>query len=191
MDLVLASRSPQRHQLLATLGFAFRCQPAHVDETPLDHEPPRVYVTRVATAKAMALAAAEPQAFILAADTPISVGRRILQTPTTPDEARTMLRWQSGRRVHIDTAVVGVAPGAKPRVVLVKSWVKFGVLSDADLDAHIDAGHWQGVAGGIRLEHMQHLVMAFHGSYSGILGLPLYETARLLAPFANQFERVR
>jgi septum formation protein len=178
--LILASQSVFRAALLRQLGLPFTQQPAHIDETPLKNEPPLKYVARIARLKALAVAAQHPGSIVLAADTPVIVGRRILQTPTTVAEAATMLRLQSGRRVHIPTAVVVVDANGKVRQQLVDSWIKFKSVTATEIEHYLASNQWQRQSGGIRIEAMECWAQKVSGTQSGIIGLPLYHTARLL-----------
>jgi septum formation protein len=178
--LILASRSPRRRALLAQLGVAFTIQQADIDETPLKHEAPLAYVKRIARTKALTIAAQNPGCVVLAADTPVLVGRRILQNPETVQEAAAMLKLQSNRRVTISTAVVVVDAKGKVREALVPGWIKVKRLSAEEIAAWIASGEWKGTAGGIKLEFMESWVVKLFGSVSAIHGLPLYETAKLL-----------
>jgi septum formation protein len=178
--LILASQSPRRHSLLSQLGIPFTTHPAHVEETPLKHEAPLRYTQRVASAKAKAVAAAHPGCVVLAADTPVLVGRRILQSPANIEEARAMLTQQSGRRVYVPTAVVVIDAHGKLRSTLVVTWLKLKRLSEEDLEGYLATNHWQGTSGGMRGEFIEPWFTAMQGSRSGYLGLPLYETAKLL-----------
>lgn len=195
-NLILASQSKTRKGLLEKLGVAFTTQPAHVDETPLKNEMPLAYIKRVAIAKAEAIAAANAGCVILAADSPVILGRRILQTPQTEEEAKDMLRQQSGRRVAIPTVLVMVDANGKLHHKTVTSWVKMKRLSASDINAYVNAGLWQHTAGGLKIELMDNWIQTTHGSVSGIMGLPLYETEILLAragiktqPFAQTGEK--
>jgi septum formation protein len=191
--ILLASRSPQRAALLGALGVPFVVQAADVDERVLKNEAPLTYVRRVAAMKAQVVAAANPGRVVLAADTPVLVGNRVLQTPTTPDEARAMLRLQSHRRVHVPTAVVVVDAAGKRREALVPTWLKLKPLSEEEIEAYVASEHWRGCSGGLKGEVIEAWFVDMHGSRSGYLGLPLYETAKLLRaagikvpPFAAQ-----
>jgi septum formation protein len=182
-ELILASKSPNRARLLSGLGYAFTTQPADVDETPLPHEAPLAYVKRIAIAKAQKVAAENPGKVILAADTPVAIGRRILQTPQTAEEAEAMLKLQSGRRVHISTVVVVINAEGRVRSETVASWLKIKRLTPADMAKQLeDTENWQHAAGALKIEKplFQSFVQTLHGSMSGIIGLPLYETAKLL-----------
>jgi len=180
--LVLASASPRRVALLARLGITpAAIDPADLDESPLKAERPRAHAQRLARAKAEAVAARHAGHFVLAADTVVAVGARIL--PKAEDEkiARACLALLSGRRHHVITAVALAAPDGRIRETRSESTVIFHRLSDADIDALIAAGDWQGKAGGYALQgaaeaHIRWLA----GSWSGIVGLPLAETRRLL-----------
>lgn len=179
--LILASQSPQRKRLLSQFGLPFTTSPADVDESVLKGESPREYVTRVARAKAAKVAAANPGCVVVAADTPIVVGRRILQKAESYEEAVEMIKLQAGRRVHIPTVVVVANATGKLRHEYVDSWLKIKPLSAAEIEAYLTRQtNYQHLAGAIALENMEHWVNKMHGSVSGIFGLPLYETAKLL-----------
>ena len=178
--VILASRSPRRRELLAKLGVAFEVMSADIDESALKNEAPLAYVRRVARGKAQAIAAKNPGRVVLAADTPVLVGRRIIQTPETIDEARAMLRMQSNRRVHVPTAVAVVDAKGFVRETVVASYIKMKPLTDAEIETYLASGEWQGTSGAIKGEVLEHWFLQMHGSRSGILGLPLYETAKLL-----------
>lgn len=177
--LILASKSKYRAALLTRLGVPFTVQPADVDESALAHEAPLAYVKRIAMAKAAKVAQANPGKVVLAADTPVIVGRRILQTPATVEEAAAMLRLQSGRRVHIVTVVVAVDANGKTRSATVDSWVKFKPLSEGEITTYLANNPWH-QSGAISFETVEPWVIKMQGSFSGIIGLPLYETSQLL-----------
>lgn len=182
--LILASQSPRRKEILASLGVTFTTSPADVDESARRGETPLAYVQRIALAKAQKVADANPGCVVLAADTPVVVGRRILQKPESFDDACAMLRLQSGRRVHIPTAVVAIDGQGRVHRRLNHNWVKFRPLTEADITAYLSTpDNWQGLAGAVQVENpqMASLMVAIYGSYSGILGLPLYDTRQLLA----------
>ncbi len=170
-----------RAKLLASLGVPFTVAIADVDETPLRHEHPLHYVQRVALAKARTVAAAHPGCVVLAADTPVLLGRRILQNPATAEEAVAMLRLQSNRRVHIPTAVVVIDASGHVRSTLVPAWIKLKALSEPEIAAYVASGLWQGTSGGVKGEAAEAWFVKMAGSRSGYLGLPLYETAKLLS----------
>lgn len=180
-QLILASQSPARKSLLESLGVEFTIQPADIDESVLKNETPLAYIKRIAVAKAQAVAKAHPGSIVIAADTPCTLGRRILQTPQTQEEAIEMLRLQSGRRIAVHTVVAVVDASGKLHSKTSSSWIKLKRLTQTDIDAYIEANLWQKSAGGIKSELIQSWIITTHGSVSGILGLPLYETATLLA----------
>ncbi len=180
--LVLASASPRRVQLLGRLGIVpAAIDPADLDETPLKQEPPRAHAARLAQEKALAVAARHPAAFVLAADTVVAVGSRILPKAETEAQARACLALLAGRRHRVFTGVALVAPGGRLRERMVESIVTFHRLDAAALDALIAAGDWQGKAGGYALQGAAEAhIRWLSGSWSGVVGLPLAETRRLL-----------
>lgn len=183
-NLILASQSPRRRDLLAGLGLTFKILPADVDETPLKAEAPLAYVQRIARAKAQKVAEENPGCVVLAADTPVIVGRRILQKAADAAEAAGMLACMSNRRVHIPTAVCMVDAAGRVHEKTSHSWVKFRPLTKRYIDDFVATpANWEGISGALQIEHpaSQRFITTMHGSYSGILGLPLYETSLLLA----------
>ncbi len=145
----------------------------------LPAELPRPHVVRVARAKAAAADA--PGDFVLAADTVVAVGRRILPKAETADQARRCLDLLSGRRHHVLTAVVLVTPEGARSERLSETSVIFARLTDAQKAAYVEGGEWQGKAGGYAIQGFASaFVRALSGSYSGVVGLPLFETAQLL-----------
>ena len=178
--LVLASASPRRLALLAQIGIVpDRIVAADIDETPLRDESPRCHALRLARAKAAAVAA--PGSHVLAADTVVAVGRRILPKAETADEARRCLALLSGRRHRVMTAVVLVAPNGRQGERLVQSVVGFARLTGRQTDAYLASGEWQGKAGGYAVQGRAAAFIRFlSGSYSNVVGLPLFETAQLL-----------
>jgi septum formation protein len=180
MRLVLASQSPRRLELLKRIGVVpDAILPADIDETPLSGELPSPYVQRIAAGKAAAVQA--PGALVLAADTTVAAGRRILAKPEDEAEARAMLRLLSGRRHKVLTAVTLVDAAGKARHRLSTSTVAFKRLAPDEIDAYIAAGEWEGKAGAYAIQgRAEALVRAISGSFSGVMGLPLYETRTLL-----------
>ncbi|MHB1952090.1 MAG: Maf family protein, partial [Acidiferrobacteraceae bacterium] len=179
--LILASASPRRLELLAQIGLCpdLVLAPA-IDETPLPGEPPRLCALRLARAKAASVGA-RPGALVLAADTVVAVGRRILPKAETEAEARACLRLLSGRRHLVVTAVVLRAPSGPGGERMVASAVAFSRLTDGHIAALIDAGDWRGKAGGYAIPGRAAAFVRFlSGSFSGVVGLPLFETAQLL-----------
>ena len=158
-----------------------RVAPAGIDETPHKDEPPRLYARRMALEKAVQAAADAPGDFILAADTVVAVGRRIL--PKAEDEAaiRACLTLLSGRRHHVLTAVVVVTPDGQRSERIVDSAVIFARLEQPQIDAYVACGEGLGKAGGYAIQgRAAGFIRMLSGSYSGVVGLPLFETAQLL-----------
>lgn len=178
--LILASASPRRLDLLARIGVVPDAViPAEIDETPLKGERPADHARRMAAGKADAVD--EPGALVLAADTVVAVGRRILPKAETEAEARAALSLLSGRRHRVHSAVTLRDGDGKARHRLSTSAVSFKRLSAEELDSYIAAGEWRGKAGGYAIQgRAEALVRLVSGSHSGIVGLPLYETRALL-----------
>jgi septum formation protein len=181
--LVLASASPRRLELLRQIGIVpDHIDPADIDETPVPRELPSPHVTRLARTKAEAVRPRHPDAFILAADTVVACGRRILGKPADENAARAFLTLLSGRRHRIYGGVVVIGPGGKIATRRVVSQVAFKRLSDSELTAYLATGEWRGKAGGYAIQgRAAALISWMQGSYSNVVGLPLYETAQLLA----------
>jgi len=153
--------------------------PADIDETPRTDEVPRLYAQRIAREKAAV--AARPDAFVLAADTVVSVGRRILPKAETAEQARACLSLLSGRRHHVMTAVVLVAPDGRRAERLNDTAVTFARLTDTQIEHYVTGGEWLGKAGGYAIQgRAAAYVRLLVGSYSNVVGLPLFETAQLL-----------
>ncbi len=180
-DLILASASPRRLSLLAQIGVVpARVVAPDVDETPLKDERPRDYVQRVAAAKAAAVPCGDGEV-VLAADTSIAVGRRILGKPADEADLVRMLDLLSGRRHHCLSAVVVVANG-KTRTRLSDTIVAFKSLTPAEIRAYVASGEGMGKAGGYAIQgRAEAFIRRIDGSYSGVVGLPLFETRALLA----------
>lgn len=180
MSLILGSGSPRRLELLAVLGLTpDAVRPPDIDEDPLKAELPRAYVERITRAKAAAVDAA-PDDVVLAADTTVAVGRRILGKPADAEEARKFLRLLGGRRHRVYTGVA-VKRGDKLSVRVVESRVKMKRLSEIELEGYIATGDWQGKAGGYSIQGPAGAFIPWiSGSHSAIVGLPLAETAQLL-----------
>jgi len=178
--LVLGSASPRRRALLAQIGVVpDAIRPSEIDETPLKGELPRTYVERMAREKAVAVAAA-PDELVLAADTEVSVGRRILGKPASEAEAVQFLHLLSGRR-HRVTSAVCLRLGDRLWQRTVETRVKVKRLSDAEVSAYIRSGEWRGKAGGYAIQGLGGaFIPEIHGSYTNVVGLPLTETAALL-----------
>lgn len=180
--LVLASASPRRLDLLGQIGVTpGLVVSTDIDETPLKDETPRLAAVRLALAKAQAARAAHAEAFVLAADTVVAVGRRILGKPRDEADARRMLALVSGRAHRVLTAVAVIAPDGRVGQRLSETRVTFKRLTTADTEALLACGEWDGAAGGYRIQGLAGAyVRALSGSYTGVVGLPLYETLNLL-----------
>jgi septum formation protein len=180
--LVLASASLRRIELLARIGIVpDRVLPADIDESPLKAEVPRMLAIRLARAKADAVAALAPEALVLAADTVVGLGRRILGKPRDRAEAQAFLEALSGRRHRVMTGVCLRRPDGKRTERLVTTILAFQRLTPGQVAAHLDSGDWQGVAGGYQIQKSAEAWVRFlSGSHSNVVGLPLFETAQLL-----------
>ena len=181
--LILASASPRRLELLRQVGLEpAHVHPADLDETPLRRELPVAYAGRLAQERAMAVAAAFPADYVLAADTVVALGRRILGKPQDVGEARFFLERLSGRRHRVIGGVAVVDPGGKLHTRVVTSIVRFARPASGDLERYLAAEEWRDKAGGYGIQGKAALFVPFiSGSYSNIVGLPLYETASLLS----------
>ncbi|PXW78431.1 septum formation protein [Blastomonas natatoria] len=180
--LILASASPRRQQLLARIGIvASAIIPADIDETPHKAELPRVYARRMASEKAAVIAAQNPESAVLSGDTVVAAGRRILPKAETEAEARECLALISGRRHLVLSAVTLMLPGGRALHRLSETIVTFKRLHADEVEAYIAGGEWQGKAGGYAIQgSAEALIRSIAGSYSGIMGLPLYETRSML-----------
>jgi septum formation protein len=179
---VLASASPRRLELLRQIGLApDLIDPAEIDETPQTGETARLLAMRLARAKAAATAARHPEAFVLAADTVVALGRRLLGKPEDEADARRMLDLLSGRAHRVLTAVAAVVPGGRAGAKLSETRVRFKRLTAAETGAYLASGEWDGKAGAYGVQgRAGAFVIALNGSYTGVVGLPLYETRALL-----------
>ncbi len=180
--LILASASPRRLSLLAQIGVVpARVVAPDVDETPLKAERPRDYVLRVARAKAAAVARGEGEV-VLAADTSIAAGPRVLGKPEDEADLVRMLEILAGRRHHCLSAVVVIDAAGKVRTRLSDTIVAFKPLTPAEIAAYVASGEGMGKAGGYAIQgRAEAFVRHIAGSYSGVVGLPLFETRALLA----------
>jgi septum formation protein len=180
--LVLASASPRRLELLRQIAILpDLIDPAEIDETPLKAELPAPHVARLARAKAEAVRARHPNAFILAADTVVACGRRILGKPEDEAAARRFLTLLSGRRHRVYGGVVAIGADGRMATRLVVSQVGFKRLTDDEIAAYLATGEWRGKAGAYAIQgRAAEFVSWMSGSYSNVVGLPLYETAQLL-----------
>jgi septum formation protein len=182
MSLILASASPRRLDLLARIGVDVAAvDPAHIDESPRANEIPARYAQRIAAEKAAAVAPRHAGATILAADTVVAAGRRIL--PKAEDEAEVIacLKLLAGRRHRVLSAVTVIDAAGKARHRLSTTIVTFGPLTDAIIAAYAACGEGIGKAGGYAIQgRAEAFVRQLAGSHSGVVGLPLFETRRLL-----------
>lgn len=181
-DLVLASASPRRIELLALIGITpDRIDPADIDETPERDETPSRLAVRLARTKAGVVAARSPGAVVLAADTVVAVGRRLLEKPADEAEAAKFLTLLSGRNHRVFTGVA-VAVGDKTLSRVVDTRVSFKVLSAQEIKTYVEGGDWRGKAGGYGIQGPAGaFVTRIVGSYPAVMGLPLFETVNLLS----------
>ncbi len=180
--LVLASASPRRLDLLRQIGLTpDSTVAAELDETPHPKETPRLLALRLAQAKAARVAELEPGAFVLGADTVVAVGRRVLPKVETEVEGRACLALLSGRAHRVLTGVAVVAPDGRTAARLVESKLHFKRLTDIEIEGYLRSGEGIGKAGGYAIQGLAGaFVTALQGSYSGVVGLPLYEALSLL-----------
>jgi len=180
--LVLASASPRRRELLAQIGVVpDDVDPAHVDETPLKRELPREAAARLAREKALAVAARHAGAFVLAADTVVALGRRMLPKAEDPATAARFLRALSGRRHRVLGGVAVLAPDGREAVRVVTTQVRFKRLTPAEIDGYVAGGEWRDKAGGYAIQgRAAAFVPWIGGSYTNVVGLPLVETRAML-----------
>lgn len=178
--LILASASPRRRELIARLGIEpAGVAAADIDESPVKSELPRPYAARMAREKALAVPA--DHAFVLAGDTVVALGGRILPKAEDEATARRCLELMSGRRHTVLSAIALKAPDGTLRERLSETVVRFKRLSDAEIDAYIAGGEWHGKAGGYAIQgSAEGLIAWISGSHSGVMGLPLFETRALL-----------
>jgi septum formation protein len=188
VKLVLASASPRRLALLEQAGLKpDLLMPADIDETPLKRESPRRLAIRLAGEKAR-IAQEAPlvkklgsKTFILASDTVVGLGRRILPKPETPEEAKACLWLLSGRSHWVYSAVTLLAPGGRSWRRCSETKVRFKRLSREDVESYLKSDEWRGKAGGYAVQgRAESFVRSLSGSHSGVVGLPLYETIHLL-----------
>lgn len=177
--LTLASASPRRRELLGRLGIEPNAlASADIDETPLKGELPHAYARRVAREKALAV---EAPGFVLAGDTVVAAGRRILPKAEDDATARRCLELLSGRRHRVLSAVALRAPDGTIREKLSETVVRFKQLSAEEIAAYLAGGEWHGKAGGYAIQgSAEALIQWIQGSHSGVMGLPLFETRTLL-----------
>ncbi|MFQ6018547.1 MAG: Maf family protein [Kiloniellaceae bacterium] len=181
--LVLASASPRRRDLLRQIGLdAEIVEPAEIAEAAGPHEPPAQYVKRMARDKAAAVAPGHPGAFVLAADTVVALGRRILPKAEDAATARACLELLSGRRHRVLGALVLIGPDGRRAERLVTTVVSVKRLHAREIEAYLAGGEWRGKVGGYAIQgSAAKFIPAINGSYPNVVGLPLAETAALLA----------
>ncbi len=180
--LVLASASPRRLDLLRQVGLEpATIDPADIDETPRAGELPRAYALRMALTKLAVVKERHPGALVLAADSVVVCGRRILPKTEVEAEARDCLARLSGRRHRVLGGVAVAGPDGRVRTRLVETIVRFKRLEAAEIEAYLSSGEWQGKAGGYAIQGRAAAFVAFlSGSYSNVVGLPLFEAVALL-----------
>jgi septum formation protein len=180
--LVLASASPRRHELLLQIGITpAAIDPADIDETPKLRETPVAYARRIALAKARAVATRHPGAFVLAADTVVACGRRLLPKAGDAVTARRCLELLSGRRHRVIGGIAVMAPDGRESLRVVTTQVSFKRLTLQEIDAYISCGEWQGKAGGYAIQGRAAMLIPWiGGSYSNVVGLSLSDCAAML-----------
>lgn len=189
--LVLASASPRRLDLLAQVALRPDIvDPADIDETPVGDELPPQHAARLAEAKAREGAARHPHHFVLGADTVVACGRRILPKALDAQTARRCLGLLSGRRHRVYGGVALVTPDGKLGRRLVMTSIVFKRLTEDEIETYLASGEWEGKAGGYAIQGLAaRFVKELHGSYTNVVGLPIYETVQLLA--GHGFARAR
>ncbi len=185
--LVLASASPRRLDLLRQVGFEpAEIDPPDVDETPAVRERPRAYALRMAVSKLAAVASRHPGSIVVAADSVVVCGRRILPKAESESEARACLGRLSGRRHRVLGGVAVGSPDGEVRTCLVETVVRFKRLEAAEVEDYVQSGEWRGKAGGYAIQgRAARFVEFLSGSYSNVVGLPLFETVKLLKSAAS------
>ncbi len=180
--LILASASPRRLDLLSQIGVVpDEIDPAHIDETPGARELPMALARRLAREKATAVAARHPGSLVLAADTVVACGRRILPKPHDAASAEACLQLLSGRRHTVLSGVALARPGGHVSLRVATTKVTFKRLTPQDITGYLESGEWDGKAGGYAIQGPAGaFVRQLNGSYPAVVGLPLYEVANLL-----------
>jgi septum formation protein len=180
--LILASASPRRQELLRQIGVSFTVDAADLDETHRPGEPITTYVARLSAAKAReVLARQQADAIVLGADTAVALGEELLSKPLNLKHARRMIERLSNATHWVHTGVTVMTP-SQSQTQIVSTEVRFCALSTSTIDAYMQAGEWQGKAGGYAIQGLAgRFVTHINGSYSAVVGLPLYETSVMLA----------
>lgn len=181
--LILASASPRRRELLELINIKpTQVIPANIDEMPLKSETGRQLVQRLAVSKAKTIFKAHQDSYILAADTTVALGRRLLEKPRDENEARAFLEMLSGRRHQVYGGICILAPGGKQSARVCKTTVQFKQLSRKEIDWYIASGEWEGKAGGYGIQgRASAFIKSINGSYSNVVGLSLYDTVNMLS----------
>lgn len=181
-NLILASASPRRVELLAQIGIIpDQIIPADIDESPYPKETPRKLAQRLAAGKAALIQENHPDSMILAADTVVALGRRILGKASTVEEARHYLSLLSGRRHRVYSGISLITPDSGKISRVVATTVIFKRLSPAEFDYYLSHDEWQGKAGAYAIQGLAaRFIKGINGSYSNVVGLPLCETANML-----------
>ncbi len=183
MNVVLASQSPRRLELLKQIGISPEVHPAHIDETPLSEETPEDYVNRLARNKAEAVAQHYPGALVIGSDTSVVIDNQILGKPESPDHFFTMFKRLSGNQHQVMTAVA-ITDGQQTRSEVVITQVSFYPVNERDMERYWFSGEPQDKAGGYGIQGMGALfVKEIKGSYSAVVGLPIAETGKILEKF--------
>jgi len=188
--LILASASPRRRDLLSQIGVVpADVLPADIDETPQPREVPAQLAQRLASEKAQAVAAQQTDAFVLAADTVVALGRRAIGKPESKDEARRFLKMLSGRRHRVLGGVSVIAPDGRSSHRLSTTLVRFKRLSEAEISRYLETSEWDGKAGGYAIQgHAAAFIPAISGSYTNVVGLDLAMTRQMLEGLGYGFE---
>lgn len=181
-DLILASASPRRLELLEQVNITpSNVLPADIDETPYNQERPRDHALRLAKEKAIKIADSNPNTFILAADTVVACGHRILPKAETQEQARTCLSLLSGRRHHVYGGICIITNQGKCITRLCDTAVKFKKLTQEEIETYIQSNEWQGKAGGYAIQGLAaSYISLIQGSYSNVVGLSLYDIMQIL-----------
>lgn len=181
--LILASQSPRRKELLTQLGYSFTCQPADIDETPMPDEPPEFYVARLAREKAQTIANTNANMVVLGSDTIVALNGDLLGKPIDFDDYQKMMRRLSGSQHQVHTGVA-IVQDHQVETIVVSTEVTFKRLTEQDIENYWLTGEPQDKAGSYGLQGIGgQFVVTINGSYSAVVGLPLYETAELLKKF--------
>ena len=182
LELVLASASQRRADLLGQIGVVpDRIVPANIDESPITGELPRQLVSRLSASKAILVSKKYPRSIILGADTVVACGRRVLSKPENLDQARSFLNLLSGRRHRVISGLAIISHNGNLYKRLVETHVNFKRLTSTELNQYLGSGEWEDKAGAYAIQGIAaEFIKSINGSYSNVVGLPLFETAQLL-----------